>query len=85
MAETNLGRRTTILSGYGSKCPTCGEDAVSVCRCWLGDTGCQNRHRWHECAKHGLVAVGARHDGKGEDGCTCDPPAKGEEEVKEIT
>lgn len=68
---THLGERTVILSGYGSKCPTCGELAVSVCRCLLGDTRCQNNHHWHECKAHGLVAVGANHSDQGEDGCTC--------------
>jgi hypothetical protein len=34
----NLGQRTKVLSGYGSKCPTCGEGATSVCRCSHGDT-----------------------------------------------
>jgi len=71
-AAKNLGKRTLVLSGYGSKCPTCGEPAMSVCRCMLGDTMCKNKHNWHECAVHGLVAVGARHDGKGEGGCTCE-------------
>lgn len=66
----NLGKRTEILSGYGSKCPTCGESATSVCRCMLGDTRCRNGHNWHECRVHGLVAVGAKHDG-GKSDCTC--------------
>ena len=71
----NLGKRTLILSGYGSKCPTCGEQASDVCRCSLGDTRCRNKHRWHECPVHGLVARGALHDAKkvsAQGGCTCE-------------
>lgn len=71
-SRSMLGKFSRILSGYGSKCPTCGEPAASVCRCMLGDTRCANGHNWHECKVHGLVAVGARHDGGGKDGCTCE-------------
>lgn len=72
MGREHLGQRSLILSGYGSKCPKCDGTAVGICRCPLVDTVCANGHRWHECAVHGLVPVGARHDGKGLKGCTCD-------------
>jgi len=68
----NLGKRSLTLSGYGSTCPTCGEPAVSICRCMLGDTSCKNKHEWHECKVHGLVAVGAIHGKPKAGGCTCE-------------
>lgn len=58
-------------SGYGSLCPTCQGEAVTVCRCVLGDTRCANGHNWHVCKIHGLVPYKAKHSGLKDDGCTC--------------
>lgn len=71
------------------RCPTCGGESMTACRCFRADRTCANGHGWHTCMKHNaVVLVESDHKvpltcGKNEDGttaynCTCtnwDPKA----------
>ena len=55
--------------GSGSKCPTCGKEAVQWCRCRRADTWCENGHSWHLCPIHNILSLGESDHSKCE--CTC--------------
>jgi len=43
-------------------CPVCEDPAIKRCNCYIGDRECENGHKWHVCAEHGLRIVGSGHE-----------------------
>jgi len=56
-----------------NKCPECESPAVTMCRCFRGDSECEKGHRWHTCIVH-KVKVSGHSDHSNNVGwknCTC--------------
>lgn len=46
------------MEGREENCPVCGGPAVARCRCPLGDSYCEKRHRWFYCPVHRTKLTG---------------------------
>ena len=53
------------------KCPVCGEQAVTSCRCPRLDCFCKNGHSWHTCVKHQKIVLGESDHSRPTFECTC--------------
>ncbi len=51
-------------------CPYCDGKIVGQCKCRLGDTTCENGHRWHTCPTHKTLVEGDSDHEKWNE-CSC--------------
>lgn len=67
--------RVSVPSFVRPSCPTCGSAATSWCKCEVGETTCQQGHRYAACPVHKTqIALGnvSTHDGSLPlDACWC--------------
>lgn len=38
-------------------CPTCGGEAISICKCERRDSYCGEGHHWHKCLVHDEIIL----------------------------
>ena len=61
------------------QCPSCQGTNVARCKCFRGDRHCGTcGQRWHPCAVHGTVVLGATDHSKPYDRNKCDCNTKKE-------
>lgn len=47
---------------YSDKCPECGQEYTTQCRCFIGNRTCANKHNWYH-GKNGNAWRGTGHSG----------------------
>lgn len=80
-----------LLVGPGSvspnkenRCPECGEEAETTCRCPRRDSVCKNGHEWHTCFVHKVIVVGQSDHRKSITSCTCKKALLSNDQIAKI-